>query len=592
MIDPREKKQFNRLKHAVERSRRKLEPFRTHRQNFINEYVGRNYSNSGAMDKVPVPLIELYVDIVSRSLVAQQPQVMISTQHRKLKPQAADFELALNHLLREINFAETMQRVVVDAIFSMGIIKCGLTAGNMHEMDGILHDAGQPYADVVDLGDWVHDMGATSWEQCQYMGNRYRLPLDAVMELYGDKAEGLQPSIDPKVNEQGDPRTKTVQSGESQEHDDPQDWVELWDIWLPRERLVVTYPYQMEGRQPLRVMEWDGPEQGPYHILGFKTVPGSTLPLSPIASTYDLHTAVNGIFRKIIRMSENYKKIPWVRKGEERDAIAIQEANNMDWAVVENPEGIGGELVFNEHSPNQMALGLMMRDMFSWFSGNLDSLGGLSPQADTLGAEELLAASSSQKIEAMQRKVIGFTEKVVNAMAWYMVNDPTYERTLSRQIGHPSLNLYVPSKFSPNDLEENSYFEFNYEINPHSMRHQTPASQLQTILAALERVYLPFREEAMAQGRTVDFDALAEMFASLSNTPAVKDVLTVSTMNREEERGPLAAGGKSSPHTEHKSVRVNRPGATRAGSDKVIAAAALGADSQPDEMAAAFRPNT
>ena len=68
-------------------------------------------------------------------------------------------------------------------MFSIGIVKQGLASGAVGEIMGFTHNVGQPFADVVSLDDWVHDMTAKRWEQVGYAGNRYRIPLDEAREL-------------------------------------------------------------------------------------------------------------------------------------------------------------------------------------------------------------------------------------------------------------------------------------------------------------------------------------------------------------------------------------------------------------------------
>ena len=118
-------KNLSKIRQAIGYSRRQLQPFRQQRYEVIRQYVGYHYSDDGASDRVPVNLLELAINIYTQQMAARIPQVLVSTIFRQLKPTAANFELAINHLLNEIKFGETIRLAVIDALFSLGIIKSG-----------------------------------------------------------------------------------------------------------------------------------------------------------------------------------------------------------------------------------------------------------------------------------------------------------------------------------------------------------------------------------------------------------------------------------------------------------------------------------
>ena len=95
---------LSRLKAAVSHSRRRLEPYRVRRVAALREYVGRNYSDQGAPDRVPVNFIELAINIYSRQLASSRPAVTIYTRQKQLQIFAKEFEYAVNHLLKELDF--------------------------------------------------------------------------------------------------------------------------------------------------------------------------------------------------------------------------------------------------------------------------------------------------------------------------------------------------------------------------------------------------------------------------------------------------------------------------------------------------------
>lgn len=61
--------------------------------------------------------------------------------------------------------------------------------------------------------------------------------------------------------------------------------------------------YGAAYRDPIRIVDWEGPESGPFCILGFSEVPDQTMPLAPAATWYDLHNMINVLYRKMRRQA-------------------------------------------------------------------------------------------------------------------------------------------------------------------------------------------------------------------------------------------------------------------------------------------------
>ena len=110
--------------------------------------------------------------------------------------------------------------------------------------------------------------------------------------------------------------------------DDLEPNVELMDVWLPREQLVVT---MVTGKNlpPLSVMEWNGPENGPFHTLSLCTdVPDQIIPVSPAMNLKGMNDIINGLLRKQRRQAQRQKDIPFYQAGSEEDARRLGRASD------------------------------------------------------------------------------------------------------------------------------------------------------------------------------------------------------------------------------------------------------------------------
>ena len=84
-FNPKDLADVQKLSAAVGYSYGVLKPFRINRQNLLREYVGKNYSDNGATDRVPINLIELAMNIYLQRLVANDPAVAVTSQFPKLQ---------------------------------------------------------------------------------------------------------------------------------------------------------------------------------------------------------------------------------------------------------------------------------------------------------------------------------------------------------------------------------------------------------------------------------------------------------------------------------------------------------------------------
>jgi len=576
------------LSRAVGYSRKCLKTFREKRLYLMKQYVGKHYSDNGSTKKVPVNLLELAMNIYLQRLVAQAPAVNITTEIMKLKELSTRFELAGNHLIQEIDLGDTLEMAVVGAMFSMGIIKVGLNRTQV-EIGGYLHDTGQPFADYVSLDDWVHDMTVDRFEQVQFEGNYYNMTIDEALEVFPKSHDKLIPQ-DEQIPERRDHDISEDESN-SNKREEFRKTVRCLDLWLPKQNLIL----QCQAADPseetdpianvLNIIEWEGPERGPYHKLGFGKIENNTMPLAPASHMRDLHELTNKIFNKLGRQAVREKTILGVQRGSEKDGQRILDANDGEAIAMDNPKA-AQEYRFGGISQESFGFSMAVKDLFSYMAGNLDMLGGLGPQSETLGQDQLLSASASMRIQKMQKRTISFTQGVVKDLCFYLFTDPYINLPLTKRVkGFDEIT--IPVSFTSED-REGDFLEYNIKIEPYSMQHQTPEAKLQGLRTIFQEMLVPMMPIMQQQGITLDFEALFRKIAKLGNIPELNDILVYSDPHLE----PKAVGEppQKAAVTKRTYERVNRPGATDRGKSQIIQQAAFGGNPQQSEKAAAFRP--
>jgi len=574
------------LSKAVGYSYDTLKVFRDNRIGLMKEYVGAHYSESGSTDKVPINLLELAMNIYLQKLVAKNPAISITTDHKKLKEISNRFEIAGNHLIKEIRLGKTLETVVSAAMFSKGIVKIGLNISKV-EVGGITHDSGQPFVDAISLDDWVEDMTASTNENGQYEGNYWYPTIDEAEELF--PGETFTP-----VTEETNKHDKdhNISEGSTTQREEFRPTVKLLDLFLKKQNLILQCTTTDDDKDPidkvLKAIKWKGPENGPYRKLGFAQLEGNTMPLAPAMHWLDMHELTNNLFRKLGRQATRQKTVTGVRPGGQQDGDRIINASDGDMIAMDDPRNV---MDYNSGGIKQETLAFMMlvKDMFSYMAGNLDMLGGLGPQSETLGQDQLLSVSASMRVQKMQKEATEFTTDVLRDLMWYLWYDPNpKQKDVVRKLsGFESISITIP--FNPDD-REGDYLEYNLEMEPYSMQHQTPESKVQGLRTIFTEIIMPLIPMMEQQGITLDIESFFKKLAKLTSLNELNDIVRYSSPNIEHEPvGSSDQVGRPAATT-RTNVRVNRPGATNSGKSQILQQALLGGKPQASEIASLTRP--
>ena len=547
---------FDRMKTAVDWSIKQMARPRQLRIDAIRQYVGAHYADNGNEKRVPTNFLELAVTIYTRQLAARAPRVMIEANAPSLRPYAKNMELAINQIPDEIQLGNTLRKAVVEAMFAFAVAKVGIASSGKVSLG---HDEGSVFVDLVSLDDYFCDMSATTRDAIQYEGNDYWVCLeDAQAMAGGEKVEADKHTV---TGSQGEQRADGVSVSEGADLYEEKVW--LRDVWLPESKKVVTYG--VKSGKLLRTVDWNGPACGPYHVLGFSDVPGNLFPLPPVALWRDLHELGNNLFRKLGRQADSKKTVAAFQGGNDDDANALKNASDGEGIKYsgQKPESI---TVGGIDAPT-LAFYMQVRDLFSYFAGNLDTLGGLAPQSSTVGQDKLLAQSASARLKTMSEQTIDFAKGILKSLAFYEWEDPVKERTIEKFV--PGTDISIRKLWTVAD-RKGKFADYNFDIDVYSMQDDSPSEKLQKIGMALERFVFPALPLLQAQGGQIDFKELLALVGRLGNIPELSDLVKFQNADTANENQAEAQGGEQEPpgmpaNTTRTYERVGRPGATQAG---------------------------
>jgi hypothetical protein len=412
----------------------------------------------------------------------------------------------------------------------MGIMKIGITEEYLAQAKGVPSAGGQPFAENILLEDWLHDMNARRLDECEWMGNRYRVPFDDVVgnpDFNPAAKAAIQKGMNPRLSSAGlignDTRRESDLSTErAVMRTEFRDHVELWDIYFPQLNLFVTMCDQ-PGTPVLQTREWTGPQGGPYHILTFSDVPGNIIPAAPAQHLYDMQDLLTRIFNQLGRQALRQKTLTIVDSAANADGTGERVMNGDDGQVIQTSHIDGvREMKYGGIDPGNMQFAVWIKEMMSYLGGNLDSMGGLAQQAKTLGQEQLLSDASSEMLRDMQAKVLTFTKASMADISWYMYTNPLDTYRLEKTIeGFGN----VPFDYGP-DKRTEDFFSFHLDIQPFSLQSKTPQERLAAVMNIVQTVVLPMAPQFAEWGIQLNMKELVEILAKYSDLPELTNVLT------------------------------------------------------------------
>jgi hypothetical protein len=571
------KKKFERLQKSVDWSIRQMEKPRKERVDSVKQLVGSHYAEGGTEKHVPVNFEKLAVDIYVRQLAPCAPRAMISTNVPELRPIAANEELAVNQIPDEISLDKTLKMFVTEALFSLGVVKVGLCTRK--QVLGC--DYGESFVDVVTMDDYFFDASAKRQSAMQYEGNDYWMPFEDIESAswVPDKyKKDLKPDDYTLFGPNGEDRAEEITTTETPDLYKEKIW--LRDVWLPAENLLVTYA--VISKKLLSVVKWDGPKDGPYIKLGFSHVPGNILPLAPVSVWKDLHKLANTIFRKLGRQAEAQKNVAGFSGGNEDSVRNLRDAKDGDGIAYTGPPPI--DISVGGIDQNNLAFFLQCRDLYSYFAGNLDSLGGLSPMSDTVGQDKLLSESAGAMLREMADETVRAIGKIFKALAYYEWSDPIKRRILEKSIPGTEIKLPIPWG---KKQRKGKFEDFRLDIDVYSLQDNSPSIKLQKLGMVIQNYVLPLAPMIQQQGGSIDAQVILRLVAKYANLPELAEIVqfTQGDMESQEQQPPGMPQ-----NTTRTYERVNRPGASISGKSQILQQAALGGQPQKSEIAALTRP--
>ncbi len=500
----------------IKLSDKKMKPYLAHSKSLIKRYTGPYFWSKTESQEIPtgernvLPGFFSYINSVLPYLATQNPAVRIASKSVDYRFFAEKYEGGANHMLEEINFVKSLQRMVLDSMFGFGLCKTGI-ADNHDDTspEGFLHDPQQFYADRIDPKDFVWDTNAPTWEKAFFLGNRFSWPVDFCESLAADgilDPEAVRALIDEQAGKSDDePNSET-----NADRLDPQ--LKLIEIWEPRSNRLKIISDTESKPLVLSDEAYEGPERGPYVLLGYHFVPGNLLPLPPLSLLKELDEMNNELGRATHNRVKTGKDVVMVEEDVDDDTVdAVRTGRDGEYVRVPVGTITGNkfqQISLTGVSSEMLAHAIWIQDQMNIAGANFKTLGGTQASAKTATQDQQLLQQASHTINAMQGKVREFTKEIVEKLAWYL-----WKRTDAIPLTQSIAGKMVDMPFDP-ALKEGDFLDYVFDIEPYSAAGKDPQRLFADTKELFRDIMIPTLPVAMEQG---DAPSIREMVRILAD---------------------------------------------------------------------------
>jgi len=508
----------------------RMKRYRLARAMFIKEFVGQYYSKqAGLSGDEPINLIFHTIRSWVPNLVMQNPTNEITTVYTPQKFYGELLALALNQGQRDRGLKQVLRAWIISALFGWGIVKTGIAAsGEMLQFGDSNIDPGQIYTKLVDLDDFVLDPLCVDINESSFIGSRARIPRQILLDTDGYDHDLVMQLPKSKFNQR---QVEDISKAgtDTQSMVSMQDLVDVIELFVPKANALVTIPdpLQIKFENYLRLVDYYGPEEGPYTLLSFTPpVPNNPFPVSPVSLWYDIHKMANRVFKKIMEQSDRQKDVLLYNPAQVDEAQDILDAKDGDAIASTNPK----EVVVQSYGGQNRNNEIMLQELQIWYnyiSGNPDQMGGNIPTLargkETATRSQILQANANITIEDARDILYDKTSEISKKEAWYLHTDPLIDLPLTKRIaGGQQIQL----RLTP-EQRQGDFLKFTFNICTKSMSRLDPAIKSRRIIEFATNLIPALMNSAMiATQMGVQFNiqkAITELAKELEITGDVQD---------------------------------------------------------------------
>lgn len=531
------------------------EAMSSHRQvrhAMLQRYTGEMYDyqwdpgNIAGPKKRPLNMLFSVATILVPHLVTPTPAAYVTSRELDYRDFAEMLSESETDFYKDIRLGETLMRAVFDAIFGMGVVKTALGPSEEYEAlaehGNYLDDRGEPFSCAIDLDDYFIDPSARVQEEAYFEGHTYLMQREEALSsgIFDNRLlEDLPVAGQEQSRRQEQTRNLSGQEKQSREIMQQLQLVELRDVFLPKERMIVTLPAHMQYREVkgyLAETQYEGPEGSIYDLLRFYDVPGNVMPLPLVQVINDLDRLVNTLALKSGDQAINSKSVAVFNKAVSEDGAAIRDAKDGDVLGLTDADSVR-EVNIGGARPDLFQNIAFYQEQLSRLSGNTDLLGGLQADSDTLGQDRLLYGSADVRINFLRGRIATFSQRIAEKLAYWRWTDELLAYSAIQSIG----GGFQVTREYPTGYREGDWMDYNWSINVYNKPIESPASQYRKLVDLLQNTILPLAQYSAQQGVQIDVSRLIEKVFDHAQIDGADEII----MTMPKQSTPSVSPGES-----------------------------------------------
>lgn len=447
-------------------------------------------------------------------LVEGNPRADVETLITNYKSWAYTTKLALNFLIERMNLADKVFiPVAINSMFGAGITRTFTEYDRIINLEDEVIKSGSPTIKVIHDSDYIGDPIAKTRDDFIFEGDVYRLPTDYARDLFAGKdkygneiADYIYP--DCKLSNDLSPE-KIVEPGFSYEKASLRDYTTFIDIYLYDENITVTILPEGNKAKILREVEEDGPKVSPYDYLGYKYIPGGSVPIPPAWFWHDQDVSMNVVAKAAREQAESQKDLILADPSNKQLAEQVTNAKNMDVLLVKDPKDGVQKVSFGGMNTENLGWMNFVEVLFNKSGGTSEIMSGRGAEAPTLGQERMVFQNASRIINNMSTRYHEFMTSVLKKLAWKIWTDPLVYIPVIKEV--PGVGSF-PVKFEQ-AFKVGEFYDFVFKIVPYSTQRMSPETKYQRLMQFASQWILPTLQLAVQQGAEFDIPEATQRMA-------------------------------------------------------------------------------
>lgn len=512
----------------------KQKDFRLARYIMIKKYVGRWYGYTPGEEQCVSPLNLIYqaVTTIVPLVVFKNPKAFCTSNYNRYDDYAETLEMAINHIIVQLDLAEMLRMVVTDSMFMGGFVRRGLgLCGKGLEMEGEWYDLGQPCIDYVSSDDIIPDPNARTWADQKIIGNHYEAEYDTMLEI-GVPKEDLDKMTSSSVVE----KTAANINRANTMHGDSQELAKILrftDVYNRDNNTFYTFARDGSGEitgNPLMEKEYEGPDDLPYDMLGYAYAPDNLMPIPPVSLWIDPNRLVNELTVKMANQATRNKSILAYEPDAWQDAENIANAEDGLTVRVGDIEAIK-ELKLGGVSEDVYRYVAWAKQNFNEQAMNMQLLGGIQANQETATQSTMMMQQSTLRVNDMVNRTYAFTARQVKYLAWHLHHAPYIEPLpLAKK-----RNNKQQTKWFTAETRQGRWLDYVMGVHPMSMERRDPTVQSKRILDFFATVTPALAQAQQMLGPAFKMNEALKILGRYMGIDELEDLVSIPELDQVNE---------------------------------------------------------